>query len=104
MMNALAHLPNSGNYLVLLRGRLRLRIADIVRLEADRNYTRFVLADGRTLLMARTLGSFEKELPAVFFRANKSVLVNRLHIKVFAKDWLEMIDGFGVVVARRRKI
>ena len=104
MMNALSHLPNSGNYLVLLRGRLRLRIADIVRLEADRNYTRFVLADGRTLLMARTLGSFEKELPTVFFRANKSVLVNRLHIKVFAKDWLEMIDGFGVVVARRRKI
>ena len=31
MMNALSHLPNSGNYLVLLRGRLRLRIADIVR-------------------------------------------------------------------------
>ena len=90
--------------MVLLRGRLRLRIADIVRLEADRNYTCLVLADGRTLLMARTLGSFEKELPNVFFRANKSVLVNRLYVKVLMKDWVELKDGFGVAVARRRKI
>ena len=103
-MNALSHLPNSGSYLVLLRGRLRLRIADIVRLEADRNYTSFVLADGRTILMARTLSFYQKVLPSIFFRVNKSFLVNRLYVKVLTKDWVELKDGFGVAVARRRKI
>ena len=41
--------------ITILRGSVQLRINDIIRLEAERNYTRFILANGRQILTCRNL-------------------------------------------------
>lgn len=54
---------------------------EVVRCESDVNYTSFLLSDGRSVLVSKTMGEFEKMLPSFFFRAHRSHLVN-LHYVV----------------------
>jgi len=87
----------------ILRGSVHLRIGDIIRLEADRNYTRFVLTDGRQLLTCKNLSSYESLLPESFVRVHKSHLLNRCYITALSKLQIQMQDGFVVKIARRKR-
>ncbi|MBN1927569.1 MAG: response regulator transcription factor [Prolixibacteraceae bacterium] len=59
-------------------------LKEVVRCESDVNYTSFLLSDGRSVLVSKTMGEFEKILPSFFFRAHRSHLVN-LHFVVEVK-------------------
>jgi two-component system, LytTR family, response regulator len=76
----------------------------IVRLEADRNYTRFCFADGKEFLSAKTLKEYEEMLPAdMFVRVHRTHLVNKNFIEKYDRDGLLLLRGGGTVEVSRRK-
>lgn len=87
----------------ILRGSIQLHITNIIRLEAARNYTRFVLKDGRKLLTSRNISFYEPLLTENFVRVHKSHLLNRCYITTISKLQIQMQDGFVVKVARRKR-
>lgn len=89
--------------LALLRGRIHVPIADIVRLEGSGNYTHFVLADGRKILTSKAIGFYESLLPDTFVRVNKQHLLNHHYIRAFDRYYVEMHDGFLAQVSRRKR-
>ena len=87
----------------ILRGSIDLRLNDIIRLEAERNYTRFVLKDGRKLLTSKNISFYEPLLAESFVRVHKSHLINRCYITALSKLQIQMQDGFVVKIARRKR-
>lgn len=78
---------------------------DIVRLEAESNYTRFFFTHQKPLLTSRTLGEYEDILVGYgFIRTHKSHLINKKHaIRITPEGMLAMIDKSIVEISRRRK-
>lgn len=78
---------------------------DILKCEADDNYTRFYFTNGKPLIVSRTLKEFEDILTEYgFMRVHKSYLVNMHYVVRLDKEgllWLN--DGSFVVVSRRKK-
>ncbi len=82
-------------------------LADIIRCQAEANYTRFYLRNGTTILMARTLKDYECALNEKgFVRVHNSHLINLAHIRKYIRGEMGevvMTDGAVVSVSRRRK-
>jgi two-component system LytT family response regulator len=56
----------------------------IIRLEAESNYTRFFFIDKKPLIVAKTLGEYEEMLlPHGFLRTHRTHLVNRTYVQSF---------------------
>ncbi len=72
--------------------QVQITVQDIVYLESYGNYVKVWLAD-QYLLTARTLTSFEQELPAVFSRIHKSYIVQRSRIDYVEGNQLKMKNG-----------
>lgn len=83
-----------------------VKAEDIVRCEADGNYTNVVLSDKRTILISKQLKEFDEMLaPFGFFRSHNSHLVNLHFIDRLEKrdgGMLIMKDGSMVQVSARR--
>ncbi|WP_316772724.1 LytTR family DNA-binding domain-containing protein [Pedobacter frigiditerrae] len=63
-----------------------VEIAEIIRCEADDNYTKFVLA-GENILVSRSLKEYADQLkPKGFLRTHQSHLVNPMFIKSWLKE------------------
>ena len=77
----------------------------IVRLQAERNYTRFFFADGKEFFTAKTLKEFESLLPTeLFIRVHRTHLINKDFISRYSRDGiLYLKDGSNVEVSRRKK-
>jgi two-component system LytT family response regulator len=86
-------------------GKYLTAINDIVRLEADVNYCHVHLADGTSILTAKTLKSFEALLGQNFIRVHQSHLINvRWVTKFLTNDsLLELTGGNQIPVSRRRR-
>lgn len=86
-------------------GDRHLPVQDIVRCEADRNYTIFHLKRGERVMSSRTLNSYEEFLAENdFLRVHRSHIVNKAHVRsVGAMDELLMDDGSKVEISRRRR-
>ncbi len=84
-----------------------VRITDIVRCEADDNYTTFYLQNGEKILVSKTLKYFEELLTAKnFFRIHKASLINLGYLKKYVKGeggTVILDDGTQLPVSRRRK-
>lgn len=82
-------------------------IQDILRCEADGNYTKFYITGKSPILVTRTLKDFDRLLKgAAFIRAHQSHLVNSKHINEFVKvdgGYLVMKDGAKVPVSTRKR-
>lgn len=81
---------------------------NIIRCEAESNYTTMTLIDGNTHLITKTLGHFEKLLlEKNFFRIHKSHLVNLHAVRKFIKTkkggLVETIDGIQIEVSSRKR-
>lgn len=95
--------PLSKQVISILRGNIHLCVSDIIRLEAERNYTRFILADGSQLLTCKNLSFYEPLLPESFVRVHKSHLLNRHYILRKSKTHICMRDGTEIEVSRRKR-
>lgn len=63
-----------------------IQVGDVVRCEANDNFTDFVLQDGRKLLICRTLKFYEGLLEEFdFLRVHKSHLINIQHVRKYLK-------------------
>lgn len=80
-------------------------LKDIVRLQAERNYTRIYFTNKKNFLSSKTLSEFEKMLrDAGFIRVHRSHLVNNQHIAATKREGVvQMNDGSEVEVSRRKK-
>ena len=82
-----------------------LNPAEIIRCEAERNYTTIFLVGGKKITAAKTLKDFEDLLPPPhFLRVHKTHLVNLAFAERMATgNWLYLNEGSKITVARRRK-
>jgi two-component system LytT family response regulator len=79
--------------------------SEIIRCEGESNYTKFILHEGKTLMVSHTLKDYESILNDYgFVRVHKSHLVNMKYVAKMDRDgfiWLS--NGQSVPVSRRRK-
>ena len=84
-----------------------LRFDEIIRFEAERNYTRIVLNNNRQLIASKTLKFFADMLPSErFFRVHKSYLINLDEVVRVSRGQVgsvEMSDGEEVEFSKGRK-
>lgn len=80
---------------------------DIVRCEADRNYTYIFLKEGRRILVSKTIKEYEEMLEEHdFFRIHQSHLINLHFLKNYIRGRggaVELTDGTVLDVAARKK-
>jgi two-component system, LytTR family, response regulator len=76
----------------------------VIRLQAERNYTCFHLVGSKTILISKTLKEYEEILrPYHFIRIHKSHLINSDYFDRYDHEgWLYLTDGTKVEVSRRR--
>ncbi|MCU0349007.1 MAG: response regulator [Saprospiraceae bacterium] len=83
------------------------RLNEILRMEADGNYTEVHFVNGTKLLLTKTLKDFSQILEETgFLRLHQSHLVNFEHIREFIKTdggYIVMADGAKVPVAVRKR-
>lgn len=88
-------------------GHYVLNIAEVIRFEAERNYTKVILETEKPLLVAKTLKHFEDLLQdQKFERIHQSHLINMQHIrKYIPRDggYVVLSNGDNVPVAQRKK-
>lgn len=81
---------------------------NIVRLEADSNYTNIYTDDGRKFITSKTLKDYEDNLEhAIFFRIHHAHLININFIDKYLKGnggFITMSDGITLEVSRRKKM
>lgn len=84
-----------------------IETGDIIYLEANSNYTSFHLANGKKILVAKTLKDFEELLPtSTFIRIHHSYIINKNLIEKYIKGeggQVVMKNGITLDVARRKK-
>lgn len=82
-------------------------VQDIVRLESDRNYTRFFLNDGTKILVSVTMKEYDELLADYgFFRPHHSHLINISYMKRFEKadgGYIVLKDDSQVPVSTRKR-
>lgn len=90
-----------------LNGLHIIAVKDIIRCQADSNYTTFYLVGGNSFVVSKTLKDYEQMLEEFdFMRIHHSHLINLHCIKNYAKGdggIVTMIDGTEVDVSRRKK-
>ena len=75
---------------------------DILKIEAAINYSIIYLKSGTSIIVARTLKKYEKELQNVFFRVNRSTLVNLKFINLHSNGQVMLCNGQSFTISRRR--
>jgi two-component system LytT family response regulator len=85
-------------------GAVFFDIDEIIRCEADNNYTTFYLQDGNRFLSSKTLREYEDLLSEYhFIRTHQSHIVNPAFVKAYTqKGMIELKDGHLIPVARRK--
>lgn len=90
-----------------LDGIYFVNIKDIIRCEADDNYTHIHLKEGRKITASKTIKAYEDLLSGVnFYRVHKKHLINLNFMSKFVKGeggYLVMDDGIKIEVSRRRR-
>jgi two-component system LytT family response regulator len=82
-----------------------VQIEEIVRLQAESNYTHIFYEKNKVFFSAKTLKEYEVMLHGQgFLRVHKSHLVNPFHIQMYDKQgFLVLSDGSKVEVSRRKR-
>ncbi|MBZ0242650.1 MAG: LytTR family DNA-binding domain-containing protein [Bacteroidales bacterium] len=77
-----------------------LRVEDVIRCEADENYTRILDLKGKAILVAKTLKEFDEMLsPLGFCRIHQSHLINLDHVITYEKG-----AGGMVILSNKERI
>lgn len=83
-------------------GKVFIPLHEIIRLEGQRNYTKFFLSNDNQILVAKTLKCFENLHLADFVRVSRSCIINTSYLTPFKGECLRLKDGYEVPVSRRR--
>lgn len=84
-----------------------VRLSEIIRLEAEDNYTHFWLSSGERITASKTIKAFEETLLRLnFVRVHKKHIVNMNYMKTYIKGeggYLILETGETIEVSRRKK-
>ena len=84
-----------------------VNLEDILRLEADGNYTNFYMRDGSKIVISKSLNKYEQLLEdSFFFRVHNKHMINLRCIKKYIKGKggeVVLENDFSVDVSRRKK-
>lgn len=84
-----------------------VRLRDIVRLEAEDNYTHFLLNNSERITASRTIKTYEDTLSQLnFVRVHKKHIVNLNYMKTYIRGeggYLILENGETIEVSRRKK-
>ncbi len=82
-----------------------INLKDVIKCEAEGNYTFFFLSNENKLLASNTLKYYDELLTHKgFFRAHRSVLVNISHIKsIYKREALILSNRDKVIVSQRKR-
>jgi two-component system LytT family response regulator len=83
----------------------KIRLEEIIRIEADINYSHLILNTGKRIMLARTLKAYENDLTLPFLRVNRSCMVNLHYLEknpIQINNSIKMIDGYVAKISRRR--
>lgn len=84
-----------------------ISVSDIIRAEADSNYTHFHLLGGKHIIVSRTIKEYESMLSGSgIIRVHQSHLVNLNHIDKFIRHdggYLQLKDGSSIPVSPNLK-
>lgn len=84
-----------------------LKLGDIVRCEANGNYTTFILTEGERQLSSKPIKEYEELLEEFhFLRVHKSHLINLNHVKSFVKNdggFIIMSDELEIPISKNKK-
>ncbi len=109
VFNQMYNNPNAFEKMSIsaLDGIYFINIKDIIRCEAEDNYTHIHLKSGERITASKTIKAYEEMLSGVnFYRVHKSHLINLNYMRKFVKGdggYLVMIDGKKIEVSRRRR-
>ena len=110
LMNQVKHRDNGFNKIAVptLEGSELIPAADLIRCEADDNYTHLFLRDKKKITACRTLKEMEEQLHdfSSFLRVHHSYMVNLNEVLKYIRGeggYLVMSDGSTVNVSRSRK-
>jgi two-component system LytT family response regulator len=83
-----------------------VKVADLMYLQADSNYTILHLSGLDKIVATRSLGEFEKILEnPMFFRIHKSTIINMNFLKAYSSyegNFAELTDGTRLSISRRK--
>jgi two-component system LytT family response regulator len=86
---------------------LLVSVNDIVRIEANNNYSHFYFANRPKVIVSKTLKEFEEQLAAYnFYRVHQSHLINMQYIESVKSndgDYVLLQYGHRVEISRRKK-
>lgn len=83
-----------------------VNLDDIIRIEADNNYSCFYFTHRQKLLVSKTLKEFESLESKGFFRIHQSHIINLKHVIAFSSvdgDKVLLTNDHKVVISRRKK-
>ncbi|MEM7102537.1 MAG: response regulator [Bacteroidota bacterium] len=90
-----------------VEGYTFIKLQNIIRCEADSNYTMFHALDGEKILVPKTLKEYENLLEGFnFLRVHRSHIINLDHIKKYTKTRIPsvtMIDGATIAISLKKK-
>jgi two-component system LytT family response regulator len=88
-------------------GVVFVELKELVYCEADSNYTKLVLTNGKTYLLSKTLREVQEVLEErSFLRVHRQFLINLDHIKMYHKgdgSYLVMTSDISIPVAKNQK-
>jgi DNA-binding LytR/AlgR family response regulator len=90
---------------IFVGGRKSINPDEVIRLQADVNYTQIFFSDGKKNCVATTLKEIENRfLPfPKFFRINKSLIINLDCIEQINDEQIILQTGETLTPSRRRK-
>ncbi len=108
VFNHIYNNPNAFTKLSVfgLDGIYFVNIKDIIRLEAEDNYTHIFLSTGERITASKTIKSYEDLLaPFNFFRVHKRHVINLNFMRKFVRTdgYIVMEDSMKIEVSRRRR-
>lgn len=109
-VNVLKQTLNNEHQKIILptaEGMHIIDLDDIIRCEADDNYTHFILQEEKKLIVSKTLSVFEKILSDLnFARVHNKHLINLKHIKQYIRGksgYVIMNDNSNVNISENKK-
>lgn len=93
--------------LASVNGILLVSTADIIRIEAQNNYSHFYFTNRPKIIVSKTLKEFEDQLSGCnFYRVHQSHLINLQYVEAVQSsngDYVLLQQGHKVEISRRKK-
>lgn len=88
-------------------GSTFIDVSSIIRCEADRNYTRIYMLQGKSIMSSKTLSEIQQILPeSIFIRVHHSYIINKNHMEEYHKgkqSYVVMSDKSTVQISQNKK-